>query len=165
MDRIQEASLRTGHPEAVAAGRWSSTDWILGGAGGAMILAAIFLLVRGGVADGSVIVTDLPAVAILQPADGASVREPLEIQFVVSTRLESREDGWGAGPYHLHLDLNGRELMPGPADLRQLQNGAYSWLLPEVGGGEVSLVLRWSDSSHRAIPDSSGDPVVVKVGP
>jgi hypothetical protein len=130
-----------------------------------MIFAAIFLLVRGVASDGSASATDVPVVAILQPEDGTSVSEPVEIQFAVSSRLESREDGWGVGPYHLHLDLNGRELMPGPADLRRLPNGAYSWLLSEVGDGQVSLILRWSDSSHLTIPGAASDSVVVNVGP
>lgn len=144
----------------------SVADRMLGLIGGAMVLAALFLLVFGGEGDGAgagEAVAAVPALALRSPEDGATAGAPLELRFETAEEITSRPSGWGTESLHLHLRLDGREFMPGPADLRRDPAGGYVWTVPGVGEGEHTVQLYWSDLQHRPMRAGATPAIRVRV--
>lgn len=143
-----------------------SSDRILAVLGGGMILAALVLLVLGGVGDGDgrpAGTEDPPPLDLISPADGATVEGPLEVVFRTSGQMEPLPGGWGVGDHHVHLELDGVELMPADADIERLDGGQYRWSLPGTGPGPHALRLLWSGPDHRPMPETATPLVRVQV--
>src|SRR5690606_26113902 len=92
-------------------------DRVLGIAGALMVALAVVLAIVGGSSDGDQPLTAPPLLALLDPQDGTVVDGPLVVSFDVQAELEQQPGGWGIGGYHIHLQLDGLELMPGPTDI------------------------------------------------
>lgn len=138
-------------------------DRMLGALGAGMILLALFVLIRGGMADGEQPLTGPPLLALLEPTPGSEVDGPLALVFDVQAELEPQPSGWGVGGFHLHLQLDGLELMPGPADMTPVRSGGYRWLVGELEPGVHRLQLFWSDAQHRAVEGGESDVIEVEV--
>jgi hypothetical protein len=148
--------------ESTAAGRRSEApvralpDRLLGVVGAAMVAAAIFLLLFGGPGDGQEgVAAPPPTLRLESPADAAVVEPPLRILFRAEGSLSRTPGGWGTGEFHVHAELAGRELMPGPDDIRRVEGGLYEWTVANPPRGASRLRLFWSDRSHRAMPETS----------
>jgi hypothetical protein len=138
-------------------------DRILGGLGAGMMVLALVVLIRGGTEDGGTrpLVTPPPAVELLEPAAGAVIAGSMALLFEVEDELAPQPSGWGVGGFHLHLRLDGLELMPGAADVAPLSSGAYRWNVGPLEPGPHRLQLFWSDQSHA--PVEGGESAVVEV--
>jgi hypothetical protein len=156
-------------PRAAGAGagggvRRSVSDRLLGYAGGAMIVAALMLLIFGGPGDqGSTLILPPPSLELISPVDRATTDNPLQLIFRTGDPITPQPGGWGRGGYHIHGELNGREVMPGPADIRRQRDGSYLWALGRVPAGEVRLRLYWSDAAHRPVESAATEPISVRV--
>ncbi len=137
-------------------------DLVLGVIGAGMVLFAVVLLFMGGERDTGGGRVDAPVITLVQPATGSSIDGPLHVVFGVRGSLERMPSGWGAGELHLHLELNGREFMPGPLDIEPLPNGMYRWTLSALPAGEHEIRLHWAGRDHRAIPEGASMPVRVR---
>ena len=154
MNGATEALKRPGPARSVP-------DTVLGVVGGIMVLLALFVAVRGGAGDGAGVPVTAPLLAVVQPTDGSIVEGPLVVQFDVQAEMQPQAGGWGIGGYHLHLHLDGLELMPGPADLRSASSG-YQWVVGPLEPGTHRLQLYWSDEQHRRIEEGASELVVVE---
>lgn len=134
------------------------SDRLLGLLGGALVLGAIGLLFFGGERDTGAAATPAPEIAVVSPVDGAALDGPLEVVFRVPQDMTLGDGGWGIESYHLHLSLDGVELMPAARDLERLGPGEYSWRVGSVDSGPHALQLLWSGADHRPIP-GTGTPL------
>lgn len=134
-------------------------DRLLGLVGGAMIVAALAVLLFGGEGDTGQPAAPAPRLSVVAPAAGALVREALVVEFRSDAELRPQPGGWGVGSHHLHLELDGTEYMPAPTDVERLPSGAYRWVLPRLDPGEHTLRLFWSGPDHRPLPDGASAPV------
>lgn len=137
------------------------SDRVLGALGAGMVLLALIVLIRGGMADGTQPLTSPPLLVLLEPTAGGEVDGPLALVFDVQAQLERQPAGWGVGGYHLHLQLDGLELMPGPADVTPVRSGGYRWVVGELEPGTHRLQLFWSDAQHRRV--EGGESEVIEV--
>jgi hypothetical protein len=140
------------------------SDRVLGLVGVAMVLAALVLLLFGGPGDAGPDPTrPPPGLALLSPADGEAVGSPLRVTFRSDEPITQRPGGWGTDAHHVHLTIDGRELMPGPADIRPLGAGRYEWTIGRLSAGELRLRLFWSDASHRPIAGGATEEIRVEL--
>src|SRR5690606_29054935 len=116
------------------------------------------LVFGGGPSDGAALGPPV-GLEIMAPVDGAEVNRPLEIVFRTEAPISVQPGGWGTGGYHLHADLSGIEVMPGPQDIRQREDGAYTWVVSGASPGELSVRLLWSDAAHRPVAGGGTDVV------
>ena len=137
-------------------------DRVLGALGVGMMILALVVAVAGGAEDGGGRpLAAPPAVRLLEPAPGAVLEGPLAVVFAVEEALVPQPSGWGVGGFHLHLRLDGLELMPGAADVDALPSGEYRWTVGPLQSGPHRLQLYWSDASHVAV--QGGESAVVEV--
>jgi len=163
MEHISSAGA-AGVP-ATPPGVRSVPDRVLGVVGGAMIIAAVLLLLFGGESDGGVpVAPGAPGLSLIAPAPGSTVENPIEMRFRTDATIQRMPGGWGIDRLHLHAEVNGRELMPGPTDIERQQDGSYLWRLGNVPTGDLRLRLFWSNEAHQRVTESMSDPVEVRVG-
>jgi hypothetical protein len=157
LERVPEMTKPAGSPH----GSLEPRDLVLAVVGGAMVVFAIVLLVMGGERDtgAGAVATAAPRLAIVHPVPGAEVTSPLTIVFDVGGNLERLPGGWGVGELHLHLELNGREFMPGAREIERLPNGTYAWTLARVVPGDVELRLFWAGPDHAPLESGASAPV------
>jgi len=140
------------------------SDRVLGWVGAAMVLAALLLLLFGGAGDeGAAPSLPPPGLSLESPARGAVIEGALEVRFRIDGVGERMPGGWGVGEYHLHAELDGREIMPSPADIRRLPDGAYAWTIGSPSPGEREIRLFWSDRAHREVAEGATGRVRVTV--
>lgn len=161
--RTESAPLPGG--AAADPNRTTLADRVLGAVGGAMIVFAVVLLFVGGPSDGDLgAASDAPGLEMLQPAHSATIRtERLVVVFGVEGDFGPIPGGWGTEVLHLHLALNGIELMPGPQDIERVSPGVYRWTLPRPDPGLHTLRLVWAGPDHRAIEGAGSRTVQVRV--
>lgn len=161
---MSTGEVAEGPPGASVAASLAGRDRILGVIAGVMLLAAVWLLAFGGPGDGGAAVTGPPPdLSLVAPANGSVVEAPLLLRFRTGeARLLSGPSGWGTGGYHLHLSLNGVELMPAPGDIRHVED-AWVWTVPNAPVGEMTLRLLWSDEAHRPVEAGASSEVTVTV--
>lgn len=136
-------------------------DRVLGAIGGVMVLLAIYVAFAGGPRDGASALVNAPMLAIVQPADGTILEGPLVLAFDVQAEMQPQAGGWGVGGYHIHLHLDGLELMPGPTDVRPASSG-YQWVVGPLEPGTHTLQLYWSDENHRRVESGASEVVVIE---
>jgi len=140
-----------------AAPRLTASDRVYGAVAAVAIVLALWFLVRGGPAD-----TSAPRITIVDPRPGARLTQPVTVTFDAKTLL--RADGTDTTTSrHVHVDVAGAMLMPGPADVRPVRGTLYRWTLPSLPTGTVWLRAYWSDARHRPIPGPTADSVRVTV--
>ena len=98
-----------------------------------------------------------PALTLLSPARDTVITDTFTIQFRTGSPLRLGPAGWAAGRYHLHALLDGVELMPGAADIRQLPEGSYSWTFTMARPGAFQLV--WALPNHTRLRQGATDPI------
>ncbi|MEX2571460.1 MAG: hypothetical protein WD737_09135 [Gemmatimonadota bacterium] len=139
-------------------------DRLLGAIGGGMMLIAVLLLIFGGAGDTEQAVEGTPPqMRLLSPADGDTVPSPVQLHFESDAPLSVQPGGWGAAGFHIHAEVDGREAMPGPADIRRAADGSYVWSLAAVPAGERALRLLWSDGQHAPVGSGSDAPISVVI--
>jgi hypothetical protein len=148
---------------APAAAERSTTDRVFGAVGAAMlVLAAIFfvrsLLPEG---EGTAAAAPIPTLAILSPAPGAVLDQPIEVIFDAGTPLVLGPMGWEAEGRHVHLFVGDAEVMATSAALSQVRGTRYRWSLPRLAAGETTLRLTWSGADHRSIAEGASEVVPV----
>lgn len=139
----------------------SVPDSVLGTLGGVMMLLALFVLLQSVISGGDGVAPPAPLLAIVSPTDGSVVDGPLVVQFDVQATMQAQAGGWGVGGYHLHLHLDGLELMPAPADLRPGASG-YQWVVGPLEAGTHRMQLYWADEHHRRVEEGASEVVVVE---
>jgi hypothetical protein len=143
-------------------GRGSVADLVLGVVGGAMVVLALLSAVFGrestaAPAEGP------PQLTIVAPADQGVVTGRLEILFRPAVPINPGPGGWGTDRFHLHLDMNGRELMPGMDQIQRLPSGDYRWAVGAVPSGLHTLRLFWSDPAHRPVQGGDSESVTIQI--
>lgn len=140
------------------------TDRLLGVVGAAMVIAAVVLLVFGGERDtGAAGGAGAPAIEMTAPAEGDSIVGPLRVEFRVEGEMAMQPGGWGVGNHHLHLELDGVELMPAAGDMERTGAGEYRWNVGMPAPGPHTLRLLWSGPDHRPMEETATAPVRVEV--
>src|SRR5215207_6724879 len=101
-----------------SAPRLTTSDRIYGGIALAAVLLALWFLVRGGPGDGAPDGTTRPTrITIEDPRPGGVLDQPVTV--TVNARTPLRADGTDTtSNRHLHVDVGGTMLMPGPGDVR-----------------------------------------------
>ncbi|MQA90770.1 MAG: hypothetical protein GEU90_11105 [Gemmatimonas sp.] len=157
-DRSGEAEDR-----GTATGR-TIPDRVLGAIGIGMFLAAVWLLLFGGPPDGLSNDGAPPQLQLLAPSRGDTVPAPIGLQFSSPVPLTNQPGGWGAKGFHLHAEIDGREWMPGPSDIRRQADGSYAWAVAKLSPGDHSLRIVWSDADHMPVTGGGTKqaPIVVR---
>lgn len=128
-------------------------DRLLGMLGGAFVLLALVVLVRGGEEDGAPRASvEAPRIVVADPTGGEVIHGPLQLVFRSETELRVQPSGWGTGDLHLHLQVDDRQYMPATTDIERLPNGAYRWSFRRLEPGPHVLRLFWSDAAHVPVP-------------
>ena len=140
----------------------SLPDLLLGVIGGAMVVFALVAVTLGRDASEPPVVTP-PAVSVLSPATGSASGSRLEIVFRTAEEIHPSPTGWGTGELHLHLSLDGQEIMPARESIEPLQPDVYRWVLPAVPAGEHEIRFFWADGAHRVVEGGGSEVVVVRV--
>lgn len=148
---------------APAEARRSVVDRVYGAIGVVAVLAALGFLLFGSGEDGGGASGAAPALALVSPAAGEVVAQPVAVVFRAPGDLRPGPMGWTDGERHLHLAVDGTELMAGPGDVVRLPDGRYRWTLPSLPAGERTLRLSWSDARHRPLEAGASEPVTVRV--
>ena len=144
--------------------RQRAVDRVYGIVAAALVLLALFYLLRGGPADtGPAAAAGVPQLSVVEPRDGAAVSLPAGVVFDAGTRLEVGPMGWNAGGRHVHLLVGGTELMAGAGDVQPLGGTRYRWTVPSLPAGAQTLRLTWSDEAHRPLAEGASRPVKVTV--
>lgn len=142
-------------------------DRIFGGVGMAAVVLALLFAILGGEGDdgdGAMAGAPPPAIAFLDPPDGAEVGGRITLRFDTGTPLVEGANGWSAlGRYHLHAMIGATEVMATPGEIRPLGETRYRWTLPQLPAGEHRIILRWSDSDHRTLSAGGSRPLRVVV--
>jgi hypothetical protein len=143
--------------------RLTTADRVYGGIAVAAVLLALWFLVRGGPADGAnSTAARPPRITIADPRPGAELDQPVTVTYDARTPL--RADGTDTtSSRHVHVDVGGAMLMPGPADVRPVNGTTYRWTLPRLPSGPAWVRAYWSDATHRPIPGASSDSVNVRI--
>lgn len=132
----------------------------------AWLRAAMLLLAAAAAAGVLLWLTDAPAdaheIVLLRPAQGAEVSGPVELIFETPAPLTLGPRGWMAGEHHLHASVDGRELMPGAAEVESVGAQRFRWVIPPLEPGERTLRLYWSDPSHRPLSEGASQEVRVR---
>lgn len=118
---------------------------VIGGflAAGLIILALGFLArTPGGAREDRV-----PAIVVLDPATGDTVRGTVTVRFRTTDELSLGTQGWTAGELHLHAMVDGVELMPAAADISGADS-TFAWRLPPLPPGDRTLYLTWAGRHH-----------------
>jgi hypothetical protein len=88
-----------------------------------------------------------PSLQILQPRAGDVVHNPVTVRFRTPADLRLSRGGWAARDLHLHLLLDGRELMPAAADIVAADT-TFAWTLPPLPPGSHRVYLTWAGRHH-----------------
>lgn len=137
-------------------------DLLLGLVGGAMVVFALVAVVMGRGAS-EVPAVSPPAVTVLSPAPGGVAPSRLEIVFETDEEILPSPSGWGTGELHLHLALDGQEIMASPDAIEILGAGRYRWVVPGVVPGEHEMRFFWADGAHRVVEGGGSAAVRVRV--
>jgi hypothetical protein len=128
-----------------------------------MMLLALVVLIRGGEEDGGTRpVAPPPAVRLVAPAAGAVLTGGLEVVFELDEELQRMPSGWGVEGHHLHLQLDGLELMPAAADVQAVTRGRYRWSVGRLESGAHRLRLFWSDASHAPVAGGGSESIEIR---
>lgn len=98
-----------------------------------------------------------PTVFIISPTS-APVDSPMTIRFTSTQPLELTKNGWVAGRWHLHARINNVEYMPAAHEV-VASDSTYTWTLPPVRRGPITLRLGWANQHHREVAAGSSDVV------
>ncbi|HEU4884706.1 MAG TPA: hypothetical protein VFT45_20790 [Longimicrobium sp.] len=145
-----------------------ASDRVFGVIGGVLLLLGLVFLVRSLLPGGSdtgagPARSSIPTLAILSPAPGATVVQPMVLELDAGTELALGPTGWTAGGRHLHLFAGGTEVMATVTELQPAGGTRYRWKLHRLHGDTATLRLAWSDERHRTIPDGASAPVPVRL--
>lgn len=105
---------------------------------------------------------NVPAIVVLAPQNGDTVEAPLELRFRAGDDLALGPMGWASADLHLHVYLDGTEIMPAAADIVSQDDGSFVWRVP-VTPGTRTFEMGWAGMQHGAIPEGASDPVMVHV--
>lgn len=150
-----------------AGGGMTRSDRVFGFIGLAALLLAIPFLVSwmlgGGSDEGAVAPAAVPALVLVEPVAGADLAQPVSVLFHTDAELAPDAMGWSADGRHVHLMLNGTEIMAAPRDVQRVSTGRYRWTLPRVPPGEYGLRVLWSGADHRPIEEGASETVRVRI--
>ncbi len=104
-----------------------------------------------------------PELRILQPRTGDTVAHPVALSFATPAALRLTRAGWTADELHIHLLLDGNEVMPAAADI-SASDTSFSWRLPPLQPGSHQVYLTWAARHHGNI-ESPADTAVFVVRP
>lgn len=151
--------------QAAGRGEGLVSDRVFGVVGGILLLLGLVFLVRsflpGGSDTGAGPVAGIPTLAILSPAPGAQVAQPMAIEFDAGAPLELGPTGWTADGRHLHLFAGGTELMATSTEIEPLGGTRYRWRLQRLAADTTTLRLAWSDERHRTLSEGASAAVPV----
>lgn len=145
------------------ADRPRTADRVYGILGAALVVLALFFLLRGEADTGAAPPAAVPQLNLVEPAEGAEATLPLGVVFDAGVPLVVGPMGWNAGGRHVHLRVGGTELMAGGGDIRPLGGTRYRWTVPSLPRGEQTLQLAWSDEQHRPLAEGASRTVRVRV--
>ena len=153
--------------QSASGGERLVADRVFGVIGSVLLLLGLVFLLRsfaeGGRDTGARTAAPLPTLAILSPAPGSELDQPLAVELDAGTELVPGPGGWTADGRHLHLFAGGTELMAAATELRHLGGTRYRWTLPRLPAGETTLRLAWSAESHRTLEQGASPPVPVRL--
>ncbi|WP_420129674.1 hypothetical protein [Longimicrobium sp.] len=150
------------------AGERLASDRVFGVIGGLLLLLGLVYAVRSFLPGGSdtgagPAAAAVPALAIVSPAAGAEVAQPLVVELDAGTQLVLGPTGWTADGRHLHLFAGGTEVMATATELQPAGGTRYRWTLARLPGDTTTLRLAWSDERHRTIEQGASAPVPVRL--
>ena len=144
------------------------SDRVFGVVGGLALLLGLVFLVRSFLPGGSDTGEGparggIPTLAILSPAPGAEVDQPVVVELDAGAELVLGPTGWTADGRHLHLFAGGTEVMATATDLQPVGGTRYRWTLPRLPAAQTTLRLAWSDERHRTIAEGASPEVPVRL--
>lgn len=150
------------------AGARRASDRVFGVIGGLLLLLGLVFTVRSFLPGGSdsgerPAAGAIPTLAIVSPAPGAEVAQPLVVELDAGARLVLGPTGWTADGRHLHLFAGGTEVMATATELRPAGGTRYRWTLGRLSGDTTTLRLAWSDERHRTLEQGASAAVPVRL--
>ena len=105
---------------------------------------------------------DAPALMLLSPSTGDTVASPVRLRFTAGDRLRLGPMGWASDDLHLHVYVDGREIMPAAADIAAADDGTFGWHLP-LEPGVRRVRLQWAGMDHGAVTAGRSREITVLV--
>jgi hypothetical protein len=90
---------------------------------------------------------ELPPIRMLAPRSGDEVANPVTVRFTTPAPLRLSTNGWTAGDLHLHVLIDGVELMSSAVAI-QSQSDTFTWRLPPLERGGHRIYLTWAARHH-----------------
>jgi methionine-rich copper-binding protein CopC len=99
----------------------------------------------------------LPPLQVIQPANRATVKNPVTLKFDTPADMMkftmggmASMEGMGSG-LHLHIVVDGTTLMPTGEQVTPIGNHRYTYALPRLRAGSHTLKVYWADNkTHGA---------------
>jgi len=89
----------------------------------------------------------VPSLVVIEPGAGDTIASPAVIRFTAGNDLALGGMGWASNDLHLHIYVDGTEIMPAAADIQDAGDGTFLWTLP-VEPGTRTLQLKWAGLDH-----------------
>lgn len=108
---------------------------------------------------------ELPALKIVSPRNGATVRSPVIVIFETTTDLSKMTMGahMEMTAPHLHIDLDKRIAMPGMKLLTKVRTHRYRYNLGKATPGRHTIRVYWADAEkHKPMGPVQTVTIVVK---
>jgi methionine-rich copper-binding protein CopC len=100
----------------------------------------------------------LPALRIISPANGATVRNPVAVVFETPADLSKMAMGGGMSDMrgmqpaaHLHIEVDRRVTMPAMKHLTKAGPQRYRFSLGSLKPGRHTIRVYWADAHHKAV--------------
>jgi len=129
------------------AARSSRLVTLVGGLGIFMVAAGILIGAVTMFGPRTDLSTGVPSLVLIEPQAGDTVGRPLVLRFTAGNELALGGMGWASNDLHLHVYVDGTEIMPAAADIRDAGDGTFLWTLP-VESGMRRVQLRWAGMDH-----------------
>lgn len=93
----------------------------------------------------------VPELHIVAPGNDQVVDSPLIVRFQSERPLTQNSMGLGYQQLHLHAWINDAQKMAAAADMQQVADDTYTWVLRDADRGVIAIRLGWADAAHRPI--------------
>jgi hypothetical protein len=129
------------------AARSSRLVTLVGGLGIFMVAAGILIGAVNMFGPRTDLSSGVPSLVLIEPQAGDTVDSPVVLRFTAGNDLALGGMGWASNDLHLHAYVDGTEIMPAAADIRDAGDGTFFWTLP-VESGSRTVQLRWAGMDH-----------------
>lgn len=144
------------------AARSSRLVTLVGGLGIFMVVAGILVGAVNMFGPRTDLSMGVPSLVLIEPQAGDTVSSPVVLRFTAGNDLALGGMGWASNDLHLHVYVDGTEIMPAAADIQDAGDGTFLWTL-QVESGQREIQLRWAGLDHMDVDAGASRAVEVVV--